>query len=175
MNMNGKLLSTVPDPFTDAERTAFARRVRTALPVRRMVWRPAMVALAATVLLAVGVVFVAMDRLPEPAALVRVTVENPLQLAGAGPLAAAPILFPPPPATPAPAPVDVSLAIAKTDHRVMLTWQGTEGTRYIVQKCQLSSNGKVCRTQAVVTGSRFEDPIHEEAPLVLYTVEPIRS
>lgn len=172
--MKGKFLSTVPDPFTDAERAAFARRVRAALPVRRMVWRPVL-ALAATALLAVGVVFVAMDRLPEPAVPARVAVENPLHLAGAGPLTAAPLLFPAPPATPAPAAVDVAFAIAKTDHRVMLTWQGDKGTRYIVQKCLLSANGKVCRTQAVVTGNRFEDPAREEAPLVLYTVEAVRS
>ena len=134
-----------------------------------------MVALAATALLAVGVVFVAMDRLPEPAAPARVAVENPLRLAGAGPLPAAPLLFPAPPASPAPAPVDVLFAIAKTDHRVTLSWEAAEGTSYIVQKCLLSSNGKVCRTQAVVTGNRFEDPSREEAPLVLYTVEAVRS
>jgi len=173
--MTGKFFATVPDPFTDAERAAFARRVRTALPGRRMVWRPVL-ALAATALLAVGVVFVAMARLPEPAGPARMTVENPLRLAGAGPLPAAPLLFPAPPASPVPpAAVDVPFAIAKTDHRVMLTWEGAEGTRYIVQKCLLSSNGKVCRTQAVVTGNRFEDPSREEAPLVLYTVEAVRS
>jgi hypothetical protein len=131
--------------------------------------------MAATVLLSVGVVFVATDRLPEPAAPARVTVENPLRLAGAGPSAAAPLAFPAPPSSPAPAVVDVPFAIAKSDHRIMLTWEGDEGTRYIVQKCLLSSNGKVCRTQAVVTGSRFEEPSHDEAPLVLYTVEALRS
>jgi hypothetical protein len=131
--------------------------------------------MAATVLLSVGAVFVATDRLPEPAAPARVAVENPLRLAGAGPLEAAPLLFPAPPASPAPAVVDVPFAIAKTDHRIMLTWEGDEGTRYIVQKCLLSSNGKVCRTQAVVTGSRFEEAARDEAPLVLYTVEAVRS
>lgn len=174
--MTRKFLATVPDPFTDAERAAFARRVTAALPRRPAVWRPVLVAMAATALLAVGVVFMATDRLPEPAALAPVTVENPLRLAGAGPIPMTPLLFPSPSAPPVPpAPVDIPFAIAKTDHRVLLTWQGAEGTRYIVQKCLLSSNGKVCRTQAVVTGDRFVDPSREEAPLVLYTVEAVRS
>lgn len=173
--MTGKFFTTVPDPFTDVERVAFARRVKSALPRRPAVWRPALV-LAATVLLSVGVVFVATDRLPEPAAPARVTVENPLRLAGAGPLQAAPLAFPALPASPVPpAVVDVPFSIAKTDHRIMLSWEGAEGTRYIVQKCLLSSNGRVCRTQAVVTGNRFEEPSREEAPLVLYTVEAVRS
>jgi len=173
--MTGKFFATVPDPFADAERAAFARRVRSALPRRPAVWRPVL-ALAAMALIAVGVVFVAMDRTPEPAAPAPVSVANPMLLAGAGPLTAAPITFPAPPVSPVPpAPVDIPFSIAKTDHRIMLTWEAAQGTRYIVQKCLLSANGRVCRTQAVVTGDRFEDPARDEAPLVLYTVEALRT
>jgi hypothetical protein len=174
--MNGKFLTSVPDPFTDAERAAFARRVRAGLPARRRAaWGPAL-ATAAAALMAVGAVFVALGRAPQPAEAPRVAVENPLRLAGAGPLPAAPAVFPAPPAPPVPpAAVEVPFAIAKANDRVMLTWEGAEGTRYLVQKCLLSANGKQCRTEAVVTGNRFEDRARDEGPLVLYTVGALRS
>jgi|GEM_PF-2413043 len=174
--METKRTFQFPDPFTPAEHAAFTAKVMGTLSARRTVWRPVW-AVAASVALVFGLLTLNRSIHPGnrmPAAAVRVA--NPLHLAQAlpgGMEVEGNVAFPR--VADKAQKIDVPFQISKTDHRVRLAWEKMEGYQYIVQKCVLSARGKSCRTTTVVRGDAFQDKSADETPLVMYTVEAVKS
>jgi hypothetical protein len=174
--MKEKSLFRLVDPFTPAEHAAFTTRVMGSLSARRTSWSP-LWALAASLVLAIGLIGVVGHYFPQdgtPAAVV--TVANPLDLVvGMSPqtILAGDVAFPP--VSGKNQMMDVPFQILKTDHQIRLAWEEEKGYQYVVQKCILSAKGRACRTETVVNGGTFQDKSIEESPLVLYTVEAVKS
>ena len=174
--METKRMFQFPDPFSPAEHAAFTAGVMGSLTARRTVWRPVW-AVAASLALVFGLLAVNRFLHPgyrTPAAAVRVA--NPLHLAQALPGrqgVEGTIAFPR--VADKAQKLDVPFQISKTDHRVRLAWEKMEGYQYIVQKCVLSAKGKSCRTTTVVSGGAYQDKSADETPLVMYTVEAVKS
>jgi hypothetical protein len=174
--METKRTFQFPDPFSPAEHAAFTARVMGALPARRARWGQVW-AVAASLGLVFGLLALTRHMRPGdtlPAAPVHVA--NPLHLAQAMPgrtEVEGAVAFPRVAARVQK--MDVPFQISKTDHRVQLAWEKREGYQYIVQKCVLSAKGKSCQTTTVVSGGAFQDKSADETPLVMYTVEAVKS
>jgi len=174
--MKEKPLLRFADPLSPAEHAAFTAKVMESLPSRRFIWNPAW-AVAACIVLAVGLIGIVGYYLPQSGFRAPVlNVANPLNLVVETPaqtLLAGEVAFPP--VSGKSRMMDVPFQIRKTDHQIRLAWEEEKGYEYVVQKCVLSAKGRSCRTETVVRGGTFQDKSVEESPLVLYTVEAVKS
>lgn len=174
--MKERRLLEFPDPFTPAEHAAFTGRIMKRIPVRRTLWRPVL-ALAASLALVFGLLFASGLFHPEVGTLnPTVNVPNPLHMALSQPdwqVLAGDVAFPS--ISEKAQKLEVPFLISKSDRHIRIVWEEIQGYQYIVQKCLLSAKGRTCRTSTVVNGGNFQDKAADESPLVMYTVEAIKS